>query len=86
MDEIRTFTLLKALELEQINRSKLKSTIERTRDTKTDQIERDVFSKLAQYSTNNQPSSVQKNKHLPSDNRQVSPEEAIEELKKLGAL
>jgi hypothetical protein len=87
MDEIRAFTVLKALELEQINRSKLNSTIERTRDTKTDQMERDVFSKLAQYSKDNTPAPAAKgSKQLPSDNKLVTPEEAMEELRKMGAL
>jgi uncharacterized protein with WD repeat len=87
MDEIRAFTLLTALELEQIHRNKLSSTIERTRDTKTDQMEREVFSKLAQYSRDNTPApSAKGSKQLPSDNKLVSPEEAMEELRKMGAL
>lgn len=83
---VRIFALTKALELEQINKSKLTSSIERFKDPRDSIREQDVFSKLAQYSVGNLPESKAGPKQLPSDNKAVSPEEAMEELRKLGFL
>jgi hypothetical protein len=85
MNELRQFALLTSLELEQINNSKLKSSIERIRDPKTDALEKEVFSKLAQFSVGNEPSAPKSNKHLPSDNKTLSPEEAMKELEEMQA-
>lgn len=82
MDSVRVFMLTKALELEQINKNKMQLSIVRTKDPTIDALEKDVLAKLASYSTDNNPSNKVKN-HLPSDNKTLTPEEAIKELEEM---
>ena len=84
MNEIRAFTLLTALELEHINKSKMNASIVRTKDPTIAAMESNVLSKLAEYSKENVSVPAVKNR-LPSDNKVLSPEEAIKELAEMQA-
>jgi hypothetical protein len=79
MNDIQLFAWTKALELEQINNSKINASIVRTKDPTIDALEQSVLSKLAQFSVENKPTPTFKN-HLPSNNITLSPEEAMKEL------
>jgi hypothetical protein len=85
MNDIRKFALTMALELEHINQSKMQSAIIRERDPKTVNLEREVYSKLAALSVDNQPVRNPQANPKPSDHKVLTPEEAMKELAEMEA-
>ena len=84
MNDVRSFILHNALELERINKDKMQASIVRVKDPTIEALEQSVMSKLAQFSIENKQTPTIKN-GLPSDNKTLSPEEAMKELAEMQA-